>query len=375
MKWNKTLAMGGMLAGALGSPHAVKPSVDNQVRQLSNSTNITSSPAMYPLSSDVQFAFYLAEILALANGGGASTGEILRAASQITPGDTESLYKEFNFLAENIHNRAISINATRSPTAARDTFFRAATYYRTPDFYLHGNTSDPRIHSLWDKQLADFKSGIKLLPIPGQNITIQGPGFSIPAYFYPANKPGSGKVPTFVAGHGDSSQEGMYHTMGVYALERGWNFVTYEGPGQPTVRRQQNLGYIPNWHDVVKPVLDYLVTQPDVDEDKIALFGLSYGGLLASRAASREHRVAALLTIGGLKSLQSAILSRFPDALINIFNTSNATAFDQAVLSAYEQPNTSSQFRLLVDEGLWTYNTRSPYEWMVSFSISHSVDK
>src|SRR4051812_35775726 len=111
MKWSKTaLAMSGMFAGALCSPQVVKGSTKVlHVRQLSNTTNNTSAPAISPLSSDVKFSVYLSEILSLPNAGGANTGEVLRAASQITPGDTESLYREFNPLADSIHKRAISI--------------------------------------------------------------------------------------------------------------------------------------------------------------------------------------------------------------------------------------------------------------------------
>lgn len=74
----------------------------------------------------------------------------------------------------------------------------------------------------------------------------------------------------------------MYHALGRSVLERGWKFVTYEGPGQPTVRRQQGLGFRP----------DYLRTLEDVDPARMALQGTSVGGTLAPRVANREHRLA-----------------------------------------------------------------------------------
>lgn len=87
-------------------------------------------------------------------------------------------------------------------------------------------------------------------------------------------------------------------------LERGLNVVTYEGPGQPTVRRQQNIGFIPDWWNVLTPVVDYLESRPDVDMSKLALVGISFGGILAPRAASREHRISAVLAIDGFHSFQ-----------------------------------------------------------------------
>ena len=59
--------------------------------------------------------------------------------------------------------------------------------------------------------------------------------------------------------------------MGKAAFERGYNVIVYEVPGQPTPRREQNLGLIPDWDKVVTPVVDYLVTLPGMDPGAIAL--------------------------------------------------------------------------------------------------------
>lgn len=145
---------------------------------------------------------------------------------------------------------ATSVNATKAPSAARSAYFRASEYYRAADFYLRGNASDPRLTILWDSQLADFANAVSLLPVPGGKITAQGPNYTIPVYFYPAkcsSRGGAEKPPTILAGTGyDGAQEDIYNTFGVYVLERGWNFATYEGPGQATVRRFQNIGFGPD---------------------------------------------------------------------------------------------------------------------------------
>src|SRR4051812_32684835 len=93
---------------------------------------------------DSQFSFYLQEALALANNGGANTGEVLRIVTQIIPHDFESTYSAFNYMAENIDAIAQNIISSRDLTSARDAFFRAVTYYRGAAFFLIGNWSDPR---------------------------------------------------------------------------------------------------------------------------------------------------------------------------------------------------------------------------------------
>jgi len=329
---------------------------------------------MFPLSTDDEFSFYFAEVLSNANGGGSNTGEVLRIASQIPAGDIEAFYREFKLMADRMISLGERATAARIPTAARSAYFRAASYYRAADFFLHGNTSDPRLTTLWDAQLAAFQRGAKLLPVPAQNITLQGPGYTIPAYFYPAAAAGGSggygskarRVPTVLACSGyDGSQEALYHTIGVQVLAHGWNFATFEGPGQPTVRRQQGLGFgrAAAWGDVVTPVVDYLRARPDVDVDKVALMGLSVGGSLAPIAAATEHRLAAVVCIDGLYSMRDAIKAALPQQMIDAFSSGNSSAFNAIVKYIYDQPTTPTKYRWLIDQSLWNFDTKSAFDW------------
>lgn len=157
---------------------------------------------MYPLSTDNYFAFYLEETLSLANNAGAQTGEVLRIASQIRPGDFESVYSAFYYMAERVHGIATSTNATKDPTTAREAYFRAASYYRGADFFLHGNWSDPRIYNLWNSALNDFDKAVALLDVPAERVTLKAKGsigeYEVPAIFYKA-APCDSKRPTIVS--------------------------------------------------------------------------------------------------------------------------------------------------------------------------------
>jgi hypothetical protein len=62
--------------------------------------------------------------------------------------------------------------------------FRASTYFRSADFYLHGDWSDSRINSLWVQQAAAFNTAMSLLPVPGKRATLKGEGFDIPTIYY-----------------------------------------------------------------------------------------------------------------------------------------------------------------------------------------------
>jgi hypothetical protein len=68
--------------------------------------------------------------LSLAQAGGSSTGEILRIATGLIPGDFESTYTAFYEMAESVNAIAEAVNCTKDPVGAREAYFRAASYYR-----------------------------------------------------------------------------------------------------------------------------------------------------------------------------------------------------------------------------------------------------
>ncbi|KAI6082230.1 alpha/beta-hydrolase [Hypoxylon rubiginosum] len=333
----------------------------------SNSTNSTTDVPYLPLSTDDYFSFILDEVLALSNGGGAATGEVLRAAAKIEAGNYESFYSEFKFLADSLHDVAASVNATKFPVSARQAYFRAASYYRSSVFFFTANQSDPRLFDVWDQGRADFDQAIALADPKGERVTLKGPGFDIPVIFFKSPKASkcNAPVPTILIGSGyDAPQEDSYHALGREILERGWNFVTYEGPGQSTVRREQGLGFIPNWWDVVTPVVDYLETRPEVDTKRIALGGLSFGGILAPLAASREHRLAAVIAIDGLANLQQTAMASFPASAVKLFESGNQTAFDAYMNAVRASPAAPTLVKWFIGQGLWSFATDSPYDWM-----------
>ena len=311
---------------------------------------------------------------------GASVGEVLTAATTIEYGNFESFYSSFYGMATRMKAVADTIDVQRFPVSAREAYFRIATYFRAADFFLHGNISDPRIYSLWDSQTAAFDKAISLLPVPGKRITLQGNGFQIPAIFYsPPNSNRNESKPTILVGSGyDAAQEDSLHAVGFEILARGWNFVTYEGPGQPTVRRNQNLGFMPEWEEVVTPVVDYLSTRPDVDMASLGLMGISFGSSLAPRAAANDHRFAGVFAIDGMYSLQAALETDISPSLISLFKSGNVTAFDNEMNRIRFDPTTPSSLRFIIDQGLWAFHTASPFDWssqLGAFDVDGILDK
>jgi dipeptidyl aminopeptidase/acylaminoacyl peptidase len=82
---------------------------------------------------------------------------------------------------------------------------------------------------------------------------------------------------------------------GSAAIERGYNVLAFDEPGQYGPLHREGLVFRPDWEKVVTPVVDFALRQPGVDPKRIALMGISMGGYLAPRAAAFEKRLAALI--------------------------------------------------------------------------------
>lgn len=316
---------------------------------------------MKPLSTDTTFHFELLRVLSATRGAGADVAEVLDAAERIIPADFESWYTEFNHLARHVADSMTDHTAVRHPVSARNALFRAASYYRAADFFLHGNPQDSRINQTWNHATDCFDRAIALLPIPGQRVTIEADGFFVPAIFYRAATDGTPRPTLLLCNGYDGSQEEMLHVTGFAALERGFNVLTFEGPGQPTVVREQQLGFIADWERVVTPVLDYCGQLPDVDINRVSLLGYSFGGYLAPRAAAFEHRLSAVMCVDGLFDIYQAFTSQLPDPLKTLLNTGQADAVNKAVAAAMPH---NTNFRWAVEQGCWSFNSPTPYDFV-----------
>jgi alpha-beta hydrolase superfamily lysophospholipase len=317
---------------------------------------------MLPLSNEKTFHFELLRILGMARGNGSDIAEVLTVAGKLISGDFESWYKEFNALAMHVYNEAKDV---KNPVSVRNAFFRAANYYRSADFFLHGDAADVRINETWINQKECFDKAIALMNIPGKRIEIQANGFTIPAILYRSNADNKPRPTLLLCNGYDGSQEEMLHVFGFGALERGYNVITFEGPGQPTVVREQHLGFITEWEKVVTPVVDYCEKLNFIDNKKLILLGYSFGGFLVARAAAFEHRLAGVIGVDGLFNICDAFLKALPQSLRELFNSGNKTALDKVVLDAMKDKN-NIQLRWGVEQGCWAFCTDSPYDFLSS---------
>lgn len=368
-----------LLLGATVGSASVVPRASKDSKEPSSASTEPEDPVVL-LSKDSSFHFELLYTLGNAAFGAGDINEVLAEAKGMKPGNFSNWLEKFQDLAERTKATAEDPDNAYDPVNVREAWFATANYYRQADFYNHENWSDPRINSFWDEQRSAFDKGLAALPIPGERIQIPTKDFTIEAIWY---TPALDKVkrPTLVIGNGyDAAQEDSYHYLVAPALERGWNVMTYEGPGQPTVRRNDDIGFIPKWEKVVTPVIDELMRRKKcvVDKERLTLVGISMGGYLAARAAAFEPRIKALVLNGGVWNIHDAYASQLPPSLQELFEAGDKEKFDAAAGQIFSSPEVPTTVRWGLTHGLWAFKKKSAYEWLTSlkaYKLKDVVDK
>ncbi|MFJ3231526.1 alpha/beta fold hydrolase [Streptomyces sp. NPDC086787] len=263
--------------------------------------------------NNIQFWYETLRSMSHIAYGGADFGEVVSTAERITEGDYDSWYTEWVATADRVAAEAEKALAAGHKVSARDGFLRASNYYRSAEFFLHGKECDPRHDHTYDRSVECFKAAAALYTTPRiEPVEIPYENTTLPGYLYRVDDSGTPR-PTLIMHNGfDGTAEEMHFFGAVAAVERGYNVLLFDGPGMPGPRHHQGLVFRPDWENVITPVIDFAETFPEIDNDRIALAGLSMGGILAPRAAAFEHRIAAVIAIDGLYDLGQVSVRHLP---------------------------------------------------------------
>ncbi len=244
---------------------------------------------------DDEFNYQLIRALGVADYGGSTVGECLAVAAEIADGSPSSWVLAFERLAGRVEDRGRSCLEAGHRVSGRDQYFRASTYYRTAEYYADAERG--RSQEAGEKGRACFAVAAGLTDPPVELVDVPFDGGTLPGYLVRPRGGPVGRRPTLVGVGGfDSSAEELYFHLGAPGAERGWNVFVFDGPGQPgCMRRNPTLTFRPDYEAPIGAVLDALGGRDDVDSDRLALAGQSFGSYFAARSAATDTRVRALV--------------------------------------------------------------------------------
>ena len=196
---------------------------------------------------------------------------------------------EWTATADRLAQEAAANAAAGRTYSAAGQYLRASLYYSVATYSADG-TGDPALFaSLWENIRPAGTSSLTWGTSVGRSPSVSRspmrarrcPGISsVPARPVPAARR------TLIFNNGsDGSVVGAWTDGIAGALARGWNAMTFDGPGQNAALVRQGLAFRPDWEKVITPVVDFLSARADVDGEKLALLGVSQAGYWAAPGA------------------------------------------------------------------------------------------
>ncbi len=329
-------------------------------------TSTLSAPVATPLfPDDAQFWFETLRMFGADEYGGASFGEVLAVSARIRAGDYDSWYDAWNAAADRIAGQADAQLGRGHRVSARDSYLRASNYYRCSEFFLHATPSDPRVTRAYRRSVEAYKACAALYDPPIEPVEIPYEHTHLPGYLHRVDKT-SRRRPLLIMHTGfDGSAEEMHFSGARAAVERGYNVLVFDGPGQFGPIHREGLVFRPDWEKVVSPVVDFALRQPGVDPKRIALLGASMGGELAPRAAAFEPRLAACIANDGLYDYAAPFLAAVPAAqrapLVSLLKAGPSPTVDRMMRGAM---NASPTARWSFIHGMYSFGAASPSAYL-----------
>jgi hypothetical protein len=241
---------------------------------------------------DSEFDAQFARTVGKSVVGMADVGECFAAASRMTPGDYGSWRDSWHLAAERVEHIAEAAAKAGRRRSAGEAYLRASEYHRASYFFDRLDLAGSFLRSAWEATKRTFQHGLSYLDVAVEVITVPYADTRLTGYLIRPDRAGARPYPTVVTVAGyDSPIEEYYAYNPVGGTSRGYAVLMVDGPGQGSALYDQGLVFRPDYEVVFAAILDLATERPEVDRDRIALSGRSFGGYLAPRAACFENRV------------------------------------------------------------------------------------
>jgi hypothetical protein len=308
---------------------------------------------------DDDFEFMMLRALGATYHKGADIGECLSAAASINDGDYEGWYGAWLATADRVRGFAEQSAAKGHRASARDAFLRASTYYNTAAFFLDGTSDPSRLLPTWKAHRECFDEAASRFDPPFEKVEIPYEDTTLPGYLFKVDDSGRSRPLLILNNGSDGPVTDMYLMGAAAALERGYNALTFDGPGQGAALFVQKLYFRPDWEKVVAPVVDFALKRPEVNPERIAIQGVSQAGYWVPRAVAFEHRIAAAIADPGVVDVSTSWSAHLPKDMQELLKRGQKQEFDGYL---EEGMQSSQSLRYTVRFRIRPYGTDSPYE-------------
>ena len=278
---------------------------------------------------DFQFGIELA--LGATYHRAADIGEVLTTAQRIKEGDSGAWVREWLATGDRCHHAAHEAETSGRRLSAVAFYRRAATYYATALYRIAASDTPARELEIWRRQRQCWDRIVALQPVPGEQLRIPYHDTTLPGYFFraPDAEPGEPRPLVVINNGSDGATSQMWVEGGAGASDRGYHWMTFDGPGQQAAFYEQGIPFRHDWEAVLTPVLDALLARADVDPHRVAVLGVSQAGYWVTRALAFEHRLAAAVVDPGVTDILASWTRPLPQVMRTQLRDGKRAAFDR----------------------------------------------
>lgn len=260
--------------------------------------NILSRHARSQFFDDDDLEFATRGLLGRAWRGATEVGEVLAAIDKVKGRDDWSGAWAATAQRAQDHGDAAREQG-HLPTAARH-YLRASTYWGAAVDGLTTGEDEAAITAMFKRHRAAWDLFIDASEGRHVRVDIPYEETTLPGYLLRPDATGQPRPTLIITNGSDGCLSDLWTTAAAGALDRGWNAVVYDGPGQQSMLFERHTYFRPDWEAVLTPVVDALVTRDDVDPDALSGYGVSQAGYWLTRAIAYEHRLKAAVVDPGV---------------------------------------------------------------------------
>jgi dienelactone hydrolase len=195
----------------------------------------------------------------------------------------------FETVARRREATARAAEEARDLVTARENYFMAAIHWGAAQWPIDENNEQNLAYN--KKKRECFTAYARLADHRVEPVWIPFDGKALPAWFHLPPGYSGGRIPVVVFVPGmDSFKEASVWMYGDPYLSRGFAVLAMEGPGQyecPTLGIYMSMD---GWEATGKACMDWLSQRAEVDPERVAISGRSFGSFAGTIAASAEPR-------------------------------------------------------------------------------------
>lgn len=286
---------------------------------------------------DEALNFSFLTMLGLTYDRAADIGACLAIADQIDETKPASAVAALTSAGDRLAAQAEAAAAAGLRVTAREAWMQASTYTFFATSSVDPAGTPERFGPLWLKAQQLWDRATDLFDPPVERFRIPYEGTTLPGYFYRVDDSGR-RRPLAIVNNGSDGGPMEIWPLVAAALRRGYNALTFWGPGEGPALLEQKLYFRPDWEKVITPVVDAALTRSEVDPSRIALLGVSQAGYWVPRAVAFEYRIAAAVADPGVVDVAvpiwNGIVQMLPPFMQQQYAAGQKEAFDRAMAEA-----------------------------------------